>query len=182
MKVNKHNNNKIKNLSIYDISVIQYVLYIIIFIHNVMNTKSILIVDDDEIDRLKIKRLVSDFEVKEAASGSECLEILKNHNFDCVILDHYLSDYESIELMEKIKTINDTPIIVVTGQGDERLVVKILKSGASDYLPKPEITKDLLSQTIQTSIENHNKKVKTIYNAFNSLKEIKEKCKKIICS
>lgn len=147
-----------------------------------METKSVLIVDDDEIDRLKIKRLISDFEIKEAASGSECLEILKDNNFDCIILDHYLNDYESIELIAKIKLINDVPIIVVTGQGDERLVVKILKSGASDYLPKSEITKDLLSQTIQTSIENHNKKIKTIYNAFNSLKEIKEKCRKIICS
>lgn len=146
-----------------------------------METKTVLIVDDDEIDRLKIKRLISDFETKEAASGSECLEILKDHKFNCIILDHYLSDCESIELIEKIKTISDVPIIVVTGQGDERLVVKILKSGASDYLPKSKITKDLLSQTIQTSIENHNKKVKTICKAFNSLKEIKEKCKTLIC-
>jgi FixJ family two-component response regulator len=44
------------------------------------------------------------------------------------------------------------PIIVLTGQGDERIAVDLMKAGASDYLSKSEISGPMLIQSLQNAI------------------------------
>jgi CheY-like chemotaxis protein/signal transduction histidine kinase/CHASE3 domain sensor protein len=83
--------------------------------------KNLLIIEDDQNSRKAIKVLIGNGDVKcmEAANGKEALEIIKNNDIDCVVLDLGLPDMTGFELIKKLKSISDTklpPIIVYTGK------------------------------------------------------------------
>ncbi len=83
-------------------------------------TGNLLLIEDDDNLRKSIKILIGDKDVKitDAATGKEAIELLKDNNYDCMILDLGLSDMSGFELIEelnKTKT-NRPPIIVYTGR------------------------------------------------------------------
>jgi PAS domain S-box-containing protein len=103
-----------------------------------MNTKlSILLVEDEPIDRLAFERYVKkngiDCHYRQAGSVREATEILNTESFDALIFDYMLGDGTAIDLFHLA---GDTPIIVVTGLGDEMIAVAAMKAGAADYLIK----------------------------------------------
>ena len=64
---------------------------------------SLLVVDDDAIDRQKIIRDISpDFHVEEAGTGKEAMSLLPN-GFDCVLIDYMLPDMDGLSLMRDIQ-------------------------------------------------------------------------------
>jgi len=118
---------------------------------------SILIVDDEEVDRMNIRRelkkIPSRSRVVEATNGTEALAALENNNFDCILLDYDLPDFNGLNLIEKINQIDiNAPLVVITGQGNEEVAVKLMKAGATDYLIKSKISADNLQQIINNSI------------------------------
>lgn len=108
----------------------------------------ILIVDDSENDRRSFVRyLQSDPEqsyyILEAETLEEGLELWRSQKPDIVLLDINLPDGNGLEFLEAIRTeqlINKLPVIMLTGQGDERIAVRAMKLGAADYLIKGDMT------------------------------------------
>lgn len=117
----------------------------------------IFIVDDDQgLTRLIAKTLKREgFATAEASSGREAMEWLTSNRADLMLLDLKLQDIEGKELMSRLDGVHrSVPFIVITGQGDERVAVEMMKRGALDYLVKdisflqfvPEVVQHALSQ------------------------------------
>src|SRR6266700_762418 len=119
--------------------------------------QTILIVDDDRgLLRLIDRSLRRDgFLTATADSGKTALEWLAVHQAGLMLLDLKLEDIEGRELIERVKEADRCPpFIVITGQGDERVAVDMMKRGAVDYLVKdvdflqfvPSVVKRALEQ------------------------------------
>ncbi len=117
----------------------------------------ILIVDDDEIDRMAVKRALhkSDMSVSttEADTCAAAIELLGKQAFDCTFLDYGLPDNNGLYLIEAARKLDvGHPLVVLTGQGDERIAVDLMKAGATDYLPKSQISHETLTKILQNAI------------------------------
>ncbi|WP_066510429.1 response regulator [Rufibacter sp. DG15C] len=120
----------------------------------------LLVVDDDEVDRMIIKRSLHtanvDAVVTNAAKGEEALQALAQKQFDFIFIDFMLPDMNGLELLQIIRERGiTTPVQIVTSQGDERIAVEAMKTGASDYLPKTLLTPEGISQSIRNAIRLH---------------------------
>ncbi|MDJ0679522.1 MAG: ATP-binding protein [Xenococcaceae cyanobacterium MO_167.B52] len=127
---------------------------------------SILLVDDDEVDRLMVKRALKKAkfpaQLTEARNGQEAIAQLKIrkdsliNSFDLILLDYGLPNMDGLQLIIAVKALDlNLPIIVLTGQGDEEIAVEIMKSGASDYLAKGKIEPNILAKAISNAIRIH---------------------------
>ncbi len=123
--------------------------------------RTILLIEDSPEDRLFVRRaLAADgdyrYEVRETSTGAEGLALWREQTPDCVLLDYQLPDTDGLALLA---TLNPdplhpaSPVIMMTGGGDEALAVTALKSGAQDYLSKARITPELLRHTINRAID-----------------------------
>jgi two-component system, sensor histidine kinase and response regulator len=120
-------------------------------------TLRILIVDDDEIDRIAVRRALSKsglaLLITEAATCKEALDFLATNPYDCTFLDYGLPDRNGLALIEAACQLNvQHPLVVLTGQGDERIAVELMKAGATDYLPKSEVSPTNLAQVLRNAI------------------------------
>jgi len=100
----------------------------------------ILVIDDETGIRSSLKGILEDenFTVKTADTGEKGLDILRGENFDLVLLDIWLPKLKGIEVLEKIKKIEEnTQVIMITGHGSVEAAVKATKLGAFDFLEKP---------------------------------------------
>ena len=143
---------------------------------------AILLVDDDEVDRLIVRRAFqkAKFPAKliEAENGAKAINKLKvNKNllttvakenssfspitlqpdfFDLILLDYRLPDIDGLNLIKSIHALNiNVPLIVLTGQGDEEIAVEIMKAGAADYIAKAKIEPNNLVRAINNAIRVH---------------------------
>lgn len=70
-------------------------------------------------------------------TGRECLSRLLDRRYDVLLLDHHLPDMDGIDLLREISEKHiPLPVVMVTGAGDESLVVQVLRLGAHDYVSK----------------------------------------------
>ncbi len=120
-----------------------------------------LVVDDDDVDRERVRRFLNrsalQVEITEAESGLQALQLLKGSQFDCIVLDNHLGDTTGAELISQIQA-EDTaacPIIMVTGAGSESLAVQAMMDGAYDYLPKTNLSVDVLQRSVRRAVEMH---------------------------
>jgi PAS domain S-box-containing protein len=97
----------------------------------------ILLLDDDEIDRLAVQRYVDrehlPYDLDTATSIAEARQRLKQNHYDLVLLDYQLPDGTGLEVLADVR---DLPAIFITGSGDEKIAAKAMRQGASDYLIK----------------------------------------------
>jgi FixJ family two-component response regulator len=105
----------------------------------------VLIVDDDEVDRMAVRRALKTagltLEISEAYDCAMAIAKLQNNNFDCAFVDYRLPDKDGLALVQELRDNGITiPLIVLTGQGDEQIAVDLMKAGASDYLSKARIS------------------------------------------
>lgn len=119
--------------------------------------KSILVVDDDDVMRQKIKRMLSTtaYVITEAESGEQAQAILAKQEFDCVMLDYRLGDIDGIELISSINHDEKAPcpIIMITGLGDEKLAVEAMRRGAYDYIKKDSLQAESLLNVIAAGMK-----------------------------
>jgi DNA-binding NtrC family response regulator len=116
-----------------------------------MHSYKIFIVEDDlwygEILEYQLS-LNPDYEVSRFTTGKECLANMHKQP-DLVTIDFSLPDYTGDILFEKIRLVNDSvPVIVISGQEDIVVAVKMLKLGVTDYLVKDENTKEILWNSV----------------------------------
>ena len=116
----------------------------------ILGDKRILIVEDNKINMLLIKKLVniiiSNCTIFEANDGNEAIEKYLKEKPDLVLMDIQMPNkngYEAVAEIRKLKDSHKIPIIALTAgimAGDKE---KCLESGMNDYLPKPIIQMDL---------------------------------------
>ncbi len=103
--------------------------------------KRVLIVDDDNALRQSLAerlQLHEEFEIGEAASGSEALERVKAQRYDLVLLDVGLADIDGREVCKVMRRAgHKMPIIMLTAADTDADIIMGLESGANDYITKP---------------------------------------------
>jgi signal transduction histidine kinase len=115
----------------------------------------ILVVDDDEgLLILMAEALRAEgYEVATADSGQAALAWLATQTPDLMLLDLKLRDIDGPALLEKLqRTETDIPFLVVTGQGDEKAAVEVMKRGALDYVMKDTALLDLLPTIVRRTL------------------------------
>lgn len=110
-------------------------------------TKHLLIVDDSMVSRMKIKKSlasISAIEFSEASSGKQCLELLKNKEYDLVLLDLLMPDIDGFQVLEHLKNQSYTkPVLVVSADIQHTTKEKCEELGALDVVPKSVGLKEL---------------------------------------
>ncbi len=117
----------------------------------------ILIVDDDEVDRMAVRRALVQSEIAlvitEAATCAEAIAALESNKFDCAFLDYGLPDQNGLFLVQAARCLDvQHPLVVLTGQGDEKIAVDLMKAGATDYLAKSQISAPILGQILRNAM------------------------------
>ena len=117
---------------------------------------SVLIVDDSDVDRQSYQRYLAksdlvDCAILESDCGEEGLEMCLQYQPNVLLLDYMLPDTDGITFLEDLKVrMGQLPaVIMLTGQGSEKVAVQAMKAGAQDYLIKGELTGDSLAQTLR---------------------------------
>lgn len=154
-----------------------------------MVKNKILIIDDDYLIREKLKQQLSiDYELTLVESGKQAIEVLKEHFFDIVLLDLYLIDMHGIDVLKKIKEIdNDANILVLTGSGNIDEMKSVISNGANDFITKPYDI-DVLKNRINTLIEKIKLNKELVYfkeeikkqHAHSSIVTQSDKMKKVL--
>jgi len=104
-----------------------------------MIKKSILLVDDDQRLRELLKNYLNEknFQVFISEDFDEAKEILGFFIFDLIILDRMMPTGDGINLIQDIKKVSKTPIIMLTAMSENNDKIDGLKTGTDDYLSKP---------------------------------------------
>ena len=125
-----------------------------------MESVRLLLVDDEnDFRRTVAKRLMKrGIDAQQAASGEECLGILKNEPVDVVVLDVKMPGMDGIETLHHIKKkYPEIEVIMLTGHATTQDGVDGIKTGAFDYLSKPIELEHLLSKVRQA----HEKRIRS---------------------
>ncbi len=115
---------------------------------------NLLIVDDNAIDRERIRRFLgSRYAIIEASTAVQALEAVRGSSTDCVLLDYRLPDRDGIELIEDLVE-QGLSVVMLTGQGDEQVAVEAMKRGAQDYLVKRALDAASLRRAVENAVEH----------------------------
>lgn len=113
-----------------------------------MNKPMILVVEDDKAVRNLITTTLEtqDYQFHTASTGGESILEAISHKPDIIILDLGLPDMDGIDIIKKIRTWSNVPIIVVSARSEDRDKIDALDVGADDYLTKPFSVEELLAR------------------------------------
>lgn len=103
---------------------------------------TMLVVDDDTFNRTLLSTSLEEegYSVKMAENGRQATEMLYEQPFDAVLLDLLMPEMDGFQVLKIMKAdsrLQHIPVIVVSGEKDMESVVRCIKMGAEDYLPKP---------------------------------------------
>lgn len=113
-----------------------------------MNKPLILVVEDDRPVRSLITTTLKarDYRYIEAPNGETALLEASSHNPDIILLDLGLPDMDGIEIITRIRTWSNMPIIVISARSEDTDKIDALDAGADDYLTKPFSVEELLAR------------------------------------
>ena len=135
----------------------------------------ILVIEDNEVDYISIRKIIEkeiDGVILPATCKKEAIELLVKEKFDCIILDYMLPDCDGLQLLDEIKQNYDTPVLFITGYGEELIATKAIAFGATNYFSKNMLTDStLFIQCLKKSIE--------LEDFSTAISEIKAKCRTI---
>lgn len=109
----------------------------------------ILVVDDHEVVREGLKQIISrsrDMVVAdEAGNGAEALEKVQRKNYDVVVLDISMPDRSGLDVLKEIKSQKpELAVLMLTVHPEGQYAVRTLRAGASGYLTKKSVSKELV--------------------------------------
>lgn len=135
-------------------------------------TKQKILIVDDEIHILELLRYnleTNGFDVIQAETGEDALELISREVFDGVILDLMLPGIDGIEVLRSVRKSDkaNLPIIMLTAKNEEIDAVIGLEMGADDYIGKPFRTRELISR-LKSVMRRANAKIQ---NDSNSVSE-----------
>lgn len=113
-----------------------------------MNKMKILVVEDD----ISVKNLIvttlqaHGYQYLSAKDGQEAILEASSHNPDVILLDLGLPDMDGVEIIKKVRSWSNMPIIVVGARSEDSDKIEALDAGADDYLTKPFSVEELLAR------------------------------------
>ncbi|MBC8321370.1 MAG: response regulator [Bacteroidetes bacterium] len=130
---------------------------------------SILYLEDNPVDvDLLInhfQEFAQEFSIEIAGTGAECLRMVGQNKYDLILLDNKLPDIDGIDILkELVLVLPSVPMIMITGSGDEDLVISALRIGAASYISKAGNYITILPALMQQIIEEFKSK------KFNSIR------------
>lgn len=113
-----------------------------------MNKTQILVVEDDSPIRNLITTTLktNNYRYLTAVNGESAILQTASHNPDIILLDLGLPDIDGVEVIKKIRTWTNTPIIVISARTEDADKIEALDAGADDYLTKPFSVDELLAR------------------------------------
>lgn len=113
-----------------------------------MNKASILVVEDDAPVRNLITTTLKTHEYRylTATTGETAIMEASCHNPDIILLDLGLPDMDGVEVIQRIRTWSNLPIIVISARSEDSDKIAALDAGADDYLTKPFSMEELLAR------------------------------------
>lgn len=113
-----------------------------------MNKLNILVVEDDAPVRNLITTTLKthDYKYLTAPNGASAIMEASSHNPDIVLLDLGLPDMDGVEIIKKIRSWSNMPIIVISARSEDTDKIEALDAGADDYLTKPFSVEELLAR------------------------------------
>src|SRR5260370_22396188 len=100
----------------------------------------ILIVDDESGISETVRGILEEegYKTSVSPSGEDCLELLRKSSFDLILLDVWLTGIDGLEVLEKIRGLEDPPeVIMISGHGTIETAVRATKLGAYDFAENP---------------------------------------------
>lgn len=119
--------------------------------------QKILLIEDEEVIRSFLTAILNaeDYAVLTASTGQEGISMAATHSPDLVLLDLGLPDLEGMEVLARIRSWSDLPVIVVSARQSEQEKVQALDAGANDYVTKPFGNRELLAR-VRSSLRLYN--------------------------
>ena len=119
----------------------------------------ILIVDDDSALLQALPQAVQlrmgGVMVETADSGAAALQRIKAEDYDAIVTDIKMPGMDGLALLDEIRARRpDTPTLIITGHGENDLVVRALRGGACDFIQKP-IDRDYFVAALYRAIRAH---------------------------
>lgn len=113
-----------------------------------MNKPKILVVEDDKAVRNLITTTLDtqSYQYHTAATGTAAILDAVSGQPDLIILDLGLPDMDGVEIIKKVRSWSNMPIIVVSARSEDRDKIEALDAGADDYLTKPFSVDELLAR------------------------------------
>ena len=113
-----------------------------------MNPYLVLIVEDDQPVRNLITTTLKahDYRYITAANGETAVIEAASHNPDMILLDLGLPDIDGIEVIQRIRSWSNVPIIVISARSEDEDKIEALDMGADDYITKPFSVGELLAR------------------------------------
>lgn len=117
----------------------------------------ILIIDDEAPIRRVLRDILENenYQVDDASTGMDALQLIKDHDFDAVFCDIKMPEMDGIETLEAIRKESDVPVIMLSGHGTIETAVEAIKKGAFDFIPKPPDLNRLLI-TLRNALDKKN--------------------------
>ncbi len=92
---------------------------------------------DADLTRAQFAEQAPEFDLQVVATGAACLEQIQRNPPDLLLLDHHLPDTDGVEMLKALfRQAPGLPVVMVTGAGDEDLVLRAIRLGAATYVPK----------------------------------------------
>ena len=113
-----------------------------------MSNLLVLVVEDDAPVRNLISTTLKTrgYEYLIARNGESAIMEASSHNPDVVLLDLGLPDIDGVDVIKKIRTWSEMPIIVISARAEDKDKIDALDAGADDYLTKPFSVEELLAR------------------------------------
>src|SRR5262245_48931390 len=110
---------------------------------------------DADLTKAQFELNASGFHLDVVDTAQRCLARLREEKYDVLLLNNRLPDMDGTDVLKELarKDVR-LPVVMVTGVGDESLVIQVLRLGASDYVPKqgnyveslPEVLKNAVTE------------------------------------
>ncbi|MFA5009095.1 MAG: response regulator [Candidatus Paceibacterota bacterium] len=144
------------------------------FIENIKNEVINVLIVDDDLGLLDLLKTVledprNNMKIFIAQSAPEALELLKEKKFHVIVSDYMMPEMNGLEFFKKIRTEeNNTPFILLTGRGDQKIIISALNAGINGYILK--------GGDIRNRFEELILQIKKVISDH----EMKEECKKVL--
>jgi two-component system KDP operon response regulator KdpE len=132
-----------------------------------MTTKIIVIDDDTAVtDLLSVLLKTHGFDVRVTNNSTEGMGMIRDENFDLVILDLMMPEMDGWEICKEVRSFSQVPIIVLSALNDPSMVASVLDAGADDYLTKPTPSRILVAHINRLTRRNGNSSESAASNAL----------------
>ncbi len=149
--------------------------------------KKILLIENNadhaELLSFCLKKDFKNVEVSISRHARTAFQKLTEENYDLILSDFYLPDVRGVSLIRKlVKFAPETPVIIITGKGDEKTATRSIQAGADDYIVKTREALQALPRILKRTFTKNQVSLKKKREEMNRYLEIQEEALKKVFS